>query len=165
MASVFEAESTAHDSDLDYEMDSEGHGSEEGRRERWKDKMGLKLEVKRIQQKWQDEKGRFTSFDEHEDDQVEDIGVSDAGYAFSIIRTFKPSNHPGIHDISTSIRIRSPHFVKAAKEVMKNQRNITWETRPIQVCYILQLLLLLAKLFFSLNLKSYWHFYQSLKNI
>ncbi|KAK7436711.1 hypothetical protein VKT23_018965 [Stygiomarasmius scandens] len=85
--------------------------------------------LKRIRERWDNKEGRYRGEADDENDRRRGR-ASDAGYAFCIVKFFKPSINPNRSCVSVVIQVRSPHFVKAAEAVMEGKRDIAWKARP-----------------------------------
>ncbi|TFY81091.1 hypothetical protein EWM64_g2921 [Hericium alpestre] len=93
----------------------------------------LTLDVKRIRQKWDDDKGKYLFLDDIELEAKDDTkDESEAVFAFSLIRRFVPGDKDGYHLIDEMIQLDSPAFIRAAKEVMKGRRDVAWERKPLK---------------------------------
>ena len=88
--------------------------------------------LKRIRERWDNKEGRYRGEADDENDRRRGR-ASDAGYAFCIVKFFKPSINPNRSCVSVVIQVRSPHFVKAAEAVMEGKRDIAWKARPARV--------------------------------
>ncbi len=93
---------------------------------------GLKLDVKRILLVWSEKKKDYVTEMELEEEAKKRIDDS-AQYAFTLVRPVKPSDYQGSCWVDIRIHVRSQYFVKAAKVVMKAQRNVAWEANPVKV--------------------------------
>ncbi|PSR74587.1 hypothetical protein PHLCEN_2v9764 [Hermanssonia centrifuga] len=95
---------------------------------------GLKLDVKRILLVWSEKKKDYVTEMELEEEAKKRIDDS-AQYAFTLVRPVKPSDYQGSCWVDIRIHVRSQYFVKAAKVVMKAQRNVAWEANPVKFQY------------------------------
>ncbi|KAA1473177.1 P-loop containing nucleoside triphosphate hydrolase protein [Dentipellis sp. KUC8613] len=102
------------------------------RRIRGNHPFGPRLAVKRIQLRWDDEKGKYVASDDIEESLEGKKEEEQETYAFSIIRQFRPSEREGLHSVGEEIQVDSPPFIRAAKEVMKGRRDIAWEAKPLK---------------------------------
>ncbi|KAF5357305.1 hypothetical protein D9758_005893 [Tetrapyrgos nigripes] len=96
------------------------------------------LAFRRTREIWNDKEGVYQSQDDddlNDDERLTTFGnsngeVSDAGYAFSIVKFFKPSINPQRACVAVNVHVRSPYFVEAAREIMREKRDIAWDARP-----------------------------------
>lgn len=113
----------------------------------------LKLDVERIQFKWDDEHSRYDVSPDLGDSTNQDSGDIPRytpTHAFAIARTFTPTDHPNVFSVSKKIHAWSPHFVKAARAVMEGFSNIPWGAKPLKVCVFLSVCMSFANYQFSL---------------
>lgn len=92
----------------------------------------LKLDVRRIQLRWDDLMGEYVARDDLEREKKMTMDTSQP-YIISVVRRFVPTGKNDLHTVTEEIHIHSPQIVNAAKEVMKGRRNINWEENPLKV--------------------------------
>ncbi|KAA1473176.1 P-loop containing nucleoside triphosphate hydrolase protein [Dentipellis sp. KUC8613] len=88
----------------------------------------LDLQFRRLKKQWNKAKGRFEDKTDPDDTINWNDTLSDAHYAFSLVRMLTSLN-----DVSAEVHVRSQQFITAAKHVMAGKRNIAWETRPVKL--------------------------------
>jgi len=91
----------------------------------------LKLEAKRVQLRWDDEKGEYVVRDE-EPKEMKPKKPQEP-YVISVARRFVASSRSNKHDVVEEIHIHSPHIVEALKIVMKKDTSINWKAEPLTV--------------------------------
>ncbi|PSR74308.1 hypothetical protein PHLCEN_2v9925 [Hermanssonia centrifuga] len=93
----------------------------------------LELGVNRIRSKWDQSKNCYViELDSQEDNDGEDGPPKyPPTHAFTIFRTFTPTNNPLVFSISKKIHVWSPYFVEVAKAVMGEWMNISWSAKPV----------------------------------
>ncbi|KAJ3554335.1 hypothetical protein NM688_g3159 [Phlebia brevispora] len=94
---------------------------------------GMRLDVKRIKEVWDESKNEYVTQDDASDESLKAAAAkSDEEYAFTISRSYKRTAQPNVFIITTYFHVRSPHFVEAAKEVMKKQGDVAWQAMPLK---------------------------------
>jgi hypothetical protein len=92
---------------------------------------GLFLDVNRFDQEWEEAKGRYVPRKAQSDSKDEEPNDHNK-CAFSIVRLFKPSNLPSVHNVTTELHVWSPYFVQVAEIVMKEVKSVSWRSKPLK---------------------------------
>ncbi|KAF5357310.1 hypothetical protein D9758_005894 [Tetrapyrgos nigripes] len=89
----------------------------------------LKLDVKRIQLRWDDGVGEYVARDEEPRQKLPKDGEPSA---LSIVRRFLPTQRPGFHNVVEEVHLHSPAIIESVKVVMKGNRSINWRADPVK---------------------------------
>lgn len=96
----------------------------------------LRLDVERIQFKWNASNVRYDTLPDDGDQGDTSQGVPQytPAAAFAVVRIFAPTQRPNVFSISKRIYAWNPSFIQAAKEVLSGFVNIVWTAKPLKVC-------------------------------
>ncbi|KAJ3543469.1 hypothetical protein NM688_g5851 [Phlebia brevispora] len=95
----------------------------------------LKLDVERIQFRWNAEESRYYSSPDSEDSNKpgDETPHYTPNYAFAIARTFTPTETPNAFNVTKRIHAWSPQFLKGARAVLEGFSNTAWGAKPLQL--------------------------------
>ncbi|KAF7792155.1 hypothetical protein EIP86_003185 [Pleurotus ostreatoroseus] len=94
---------------------------------------GMVLKFKRMKEIWDEKKKDYVTLeDTQSNDTAKDEENSDADYAFTLVREYRPTETPFIYTTAATIHIRSPYFLQAAQIIMKGHRNVAWNAIPVK---------------------------------
>ena len=98
------------------------------------DYTNLKLDVERIQYRWNAEESRYDTIpdDGATGDESEPTPTVPT-HAFVIARKFEPTDKPNVFRVSKKLHIWSPYFYKAARKLMEPYTSIAWSSKPLKV--------------------------------
>ncbi|KAF7798033.1 hypothetical protein EIP86_009245 [Pleurotus ostreatoroseus] len=96
----------------------------------------LKLDVERVQFKWN---VRTSCYEPMSEGGGEENGTPDdkprytPTCAFAIAKVLKPAQRPPLMEMKKSVHAWSPHFLKGARAVLEDYSNVAWGVKPLQV--------------------------------
>jgi hypothetical protein len=91
----------------------------------------LKLDVKRIQLRWDDDVGEYVARDEEprKKPTKEEVGEPSV---LSVVRRFVPTQRTGFHNVVEEVHLHSLAMIESMKVVMKGNRSINWRAEPLK---------------------------------
>lgn len=94
---------------------------------------GSVLEVKRVDETYDQLNGKWSSRDRIIETGVKNGKDAYAAYAFTVNRRFQPKDNKGMHVVTTTLDIKSEHLREVGKSVIGQVQGISWTSKPLKV--------------------------------